>query len=458
MVGYIIFLICSALLAGIGFIGGRKVKKDDISSIVFAGGCAGSTTMTFSVFAAWMWTTSILGASETYSLYGVWGPVSYVGGACIAFAGLIWLIVFLRKKMPAPVMWLEFIRVRYGERAKKFYYLFAIVVPAYVLIEQGVGIGYILETFYGSSFKIVSFFSVVLAMGIVLRGGIKSALAVENFTAVVILSGLAAGIGAVAVRGESGCGAAEMVFSQGSLSANMVMAAFRYFIMAVVVAFGQIVFDPAWYLKASLAGNTRQMIRSYSIGGILLWGGTSLTVSVYLGWVMSEGGGEITDIFTGFTKVIFSIIIIFIGVSTISHYMMGTFGLFITDLRDTVTGDEGTDHDKNVFDRVVLIAFGVFCASMTIALENISLLSIDVFCAIFFAAPCVPLIVGCFSRRNFGRLPVIASAAGILCGLVFWGISSGEILYTQFTGMAVSIIVPLAVMMLGFIKKMPYDR
>lgn len=458
MVGYVIFLACAVMLAGIGFIGGRKVNKDDINSIVFAGGHAGGTTMTFSIFAAWMWTTSILGASETYSLYGVWGPISYVGGACIAFGGLIGFLAFLRKKMPNPVMWLEFIRARYGMRTKQFYYLFAIVIPAYVLVEQGVGIGYILEAFYGSSFKIVSFLSVMLAMGIVLNGGMRSTLAVENFTAVVILSGLAVGISVITTKGEIGCEAAGTICIQMSLPANMIIAALRYFIMAVVIAFGQIVFDPAWYLKANLAESVRCMIRSYSIGGILLWGGTSLIVSIYLGRIASVNGEEITDIFTGLTKVIFSIIIILIGVSTISHYMMGIFGLSITDLHAMITGDDGTERDKIVFGHVVLIAFGVFCASMTIALEDISLLSIDVFCAIFFAAPCVPLVIGCLCRRNFGRLPIIASAAGVLCGLVLWTVSSGDLLYAQFKGMAASIIVPLAIMMLGFLKKMSYDR
>ena len=68
------------------------------------------------------------------------------------------------------------------------------IVPAYVLIEQGVGIAYVLEDFYGSSFRIVSFLSVLIATGFVFFGGMKAVLREEQFTAVVLLAAFAAGV------------------------------------------------------------------------------------------------------------------------------------------------------------------------------------------------------------------------------------------------------------------------
>ena len=480
MAGYFIFLACAAAMLAIGLISGKKVNRSSVGSLIFVGGHVSSPTLTFSVFAAWMWTTSIIGAAETYALYGVLGPVAYVSGACIAFAGLIAFIAFLRRTVPRSPIWLDFIRQRYGLRSKQFYYIFAVIVPAYVLIEQGVGIGFILEEFYGSAFRLLSFLSVMLALVIVFSGGMKSTLAVEGITAGMILLVFFTGMAMVLSGGLSGEDITSMIHrlpSGGGLG-QVLMPAIKYFVTAIVIASGQIVFDPAWYFKANLVGNTRKMAGSFALGGILLWGGTSLIAAIYLGWTVSAGG-NVMDSFAGPAKVVFSVAMIFIGVSTIVHYLMGTFGIFTIDLhrmlgnaviagdrqqgrRDgsqTEQTDEGSaDRRQIVFGRVMLVAFGIFCACMTIALQNVSLLSIDIFCAIFFAAPCVPLVIGCFSRRNFGRLPVIGSIAGIVCGLVFWGISPGSMEQAQFMGLAASMIVPLAIMLPGMIGRLPYDR
>ena len=137
--------------------------------------------------------------------------------------------------------------------------------------------------------------------------------------------------------------------------------------------------------------------------------------------------------------------------------MIGFLGVFSMDLYETVNGSNGTDRDKIVFGRILIVAMGLFCASMTIALENISLLTIDVFCAIFFAAPCVPLLIGIISQRNFGKLPVISVVAGIIGGLIVWMSASGGISENQFAGMGASLLIPLIIMMGGYVKRLPYD-
>ena len=459
MTGYILLTGCGMVLAVICFIRSRSVSAYDADSMIYSGGSAGCGTLTCSVFAAWMWTTSIFGATETYALYGVWGPVSYVAGACLAFGGMILFLVYLRRRFPQAISWLNFVQARYGRRTRRFYNLFAVIVPAYVLIEQGVGIAYLMEHFYGSSFRIISFFSVIIAAGFVFLGGMKSLLSEERLVTAVILAAFAVlalwFLGKGQPLGEI---EASGVPRAGGLVSVTAISALRYFIMAVVIAFSQIVFDPGYYVKAKLARSTRQMAGAFIAGGILLWGSVALAASLYLGSACAATGAEVTDLFRGPARLILSVAIIFIGISTIAHYMMGLFAVFSLDLQEEITGDRRTDRERIVFGRILLAAVGVFCACMTIALENISLLSIDVFCAIFFAAPCVPLVIGTFSRRNFGRLPVIAASAGIIGGLILWVTVPGGPMQTQFLGMTASLVIPALIMLGGFIRRLPYDR
>ncbi len=467
MAGYGIFLGCIFLLGIICLLMRRGIRVHAVESMICAGGRIGGPTLTCSIFAAWMWTTSVFASAETYHLYGIWGPVSYVAGACIAFAGLIVFLAFLRRRFPNVVTWLGFIGRRFGRRAKLLYSIFAFVIPAYVLIEQGVGIAYVLETFYGCSFKIISFCSVLIAMGFVFFGGMKSVLTGEKIATLIIFAGFAVGIIFVLMSPDAPVHTAPAGNSSvpgGAPSASLAMSALRYFIMVIVIAFGQIVFDPAYYLKANLAKSTGSMVSSFLIGGIVLWGGITLASSLYMGRMSEAASVGVTDLFSGPAKAVFSVVIIFIGISTIAHYMIGIFGvssleLYTEMLRPDGSGTEdSSDREKIVFGRILLVAMGVFCASMTIALENISLLSIDVFCAIFFAAPCIPLLMGCFSLRNFGKLPVLAVICGIIGGLIVWVAFPGSIVESQFVGMGASLFIPLVVMLGGYLKRLPFDN
>ena len=458
MTGYVIFAGCTGLLVAVYLSLRNRITAHDINSMIFGGKEAGRLGLTCSVLAAWMWTTSVYGSSETYSVYGIWGPVSYVVGACIAFAGLIGVLVFLRKRYPMVVTWIEFIKIRYGRRAVIWFYLFAVIVPAYVLVEQGVGIADTLEDFYGSSFRLIAFFSVIIATGFVFFGGMKAVLAEEKIAALIIIAGFL--IGAVWVIAGGHAAAVEtheIIADSSGFAFRTGMSALQYFIVAIVIAFGQIALDPAYYLKAQLLKSTKKMTVEYLLGGIILWGFITLASSVYMGYAASSAAGDIDTLFSGPAKGIFSTIIVVIGVSTIAHFMIGLLGSFSTDLYEAVVKPDGTDTEKIVFGRIMIIAVGLSCASITIALENISLLTIDVFCAIFFAAPCVPLVIGCLSRRNFGRLPVISMIAGTIAGLVVWMAMPGSILQNQLAGLAASILISLLIMLIGCVHRMQYD-
>ena len=219
--------------------------------------------------------------------------------------------------------------------------------------------------------------------------------------------------------------------------------------MAVVIGFGQLVFDPAYYIKGKMAANTRQLKYTYLFSGIFLWGSISLISSLYLGMAAVERGTEVTDLFSGGTALVFAAIVTVIGIGTVSHFLMGMLGIFTTDYYGEVLRPKATEREKLVFGRVMTVAVGVFCALVAISLEDISLLTIDVFCAIFFAAPCGPLVLGLLTKKRFGNLPIAATSAGIIAGIIVWLAVPASGKWDQFTGMAVSLGVPVIIMILG---------
>lgn len=425
------------------------VNRSSVHNMVFADGKAKSSTLVFSVLSAWMWTTSIFGASETYHLYGIWGPLGYVIGACISFGLLVPVMCAIRKRMPSAVTYLDFLEKRYSAKTKFFFYIFAFLVSAYVLIEQAVGIAWVMELFFGSSFKWVAFSSVMLATGFICLGGMKSLLVNERVATLVIIGGFLFFAGHFMKTESSSL--VSMVTGNGDswLTEAVLMPAFRYFVMAIVIGFGQLAFDPAYYIKGSMARDARQLKTAYLLGGIVLWGSISLVSSVYLGWASDVRGIEVARIFSQKAAVVFSVVIVFIGISTVAHFLMGMLGIFTIDFYEAVLRPKATERQKLVFGRIMTISIGVFCALVAISLEDISLLTIDVFCAIFFAAPCGCLVLGLLSKKPFGNLPIVATSLGIIAGILVWIMLPGSGEQNQFTGMAVSLGVPLAVMLIG---------
>lgn len=436
----------------------RRINSDSIKNMIFAGGHVGSGTLICTAFASWMWTTSILGSVETYQLYGIWGPIGYVAGACIAFTLFVTFMVILRKKMPGIITYLEFLEERFGRRVKYFFYIFAFAISSYVLVEQAVGIATVLETFFGCSFKIVAFISVMIAAVFICLGGMKSLLVSEWVTTMGVLVGFVAFglyfakvnpdfIGIRSVLGH----VYETSFSESSwLAETMLIPGTRYFIIATVIAFSQLVFDAGYYVKGNMAGSIRQMRNTFLIAGVLMWGLVSFIGAVYLGRASVLNRENILALFAEHGAVLFAALMILIGVSTIAHYLMGLFAIFSTDLYGSLLRPNADDRQRLIFGKVMVAAAGIFCALVAISLEDISLLTIDVFCAIFFAAPCGPLIIGIFSKRKFAEgIPIIATVVGIVGGLIVWAVLSPVAQWDQFLGMGASILLPIIIMFFG---------
>lgn len=446
MTGIVIVIMYGLFLLGLICYQIRKrgVDSDSIRTVILAGGQAKSSTLIFSVFAAWMWPTSVLGAVETYSMYGILGPISYVAAACVAFMFFVWVMNMIQTKIEGGRYFLDLISQVHGDTKKLFYFIFAFIVPAYVLIEQAVGVAYVFQSLFGVDFKWTAFLSIIIAVIFVGISGMEGLLRAEKITGICILIAFVFITGYFVNTDTSAGVVKEINAHEEWFNTGVIAASVRYFITAIVIAFSQLVFDPGYYLKGRLASSPRKMKMIFYMGGIVLWGAVSLVASVYLGVASYTQDTEVMQLFTGIGSWMFGAVMLLIGVSTISHYLMGWYGLFTEDLYTDYLRTEADEHQRIVFGRVLMTAGGIFCALIAISLENISLLTIDVFCAIFFAAPCGPVLHACISTRKIRNgTSVIATIAGIGCGLLIWIFIPIHGEYNHFLGVVGSLGVSI---------------
>lgn len=467
--GYLLILFYTMILLLLLF--GLKKKygreKQTILNYILAGKNVPTWLLTTSVFSAWIWVTTIIGSAEACVLYGVTGAVGYSVGASISFLVFIAIILLMQKLMPESTSFLEFMGERYTKAVKDIYYLFAILTTVYVAIEQAAGISFVLNGFFHTSYKRVAFISVLIAFSFVILTGMRGILANEFISAILILTGFLLFIGTVfhgfdievIKQGLSDVknNPANTNYNPDILNIASIVG-LRYSVMAIVIAFGQILFDPAYYVKASIASSPKAAKRAFLIGGILIWCPVGLISAFTLGFISIAMKIDFTqslnisaDIPTKLIAeylgapivLLFSFIIICIGITTIAHYLIGIQAIFTIDYYKNKIKRDATEAEKIRFGKVITVLVGLFCGLIAISLEDISLLTIDMFCGVFFAAPCGALFAGLTSKKIFRNLPIASIFLGMTSGFYVWVFGIPDHNWAWFWGTMTSFFVPM---------------
>ena len=483
-IGYLLIITYVIILLLLLYAVRKKYGKQQktILNYILAGKNIPTWLLTTSVFSAWIWVTTIIGSAEACVLYGLAGALGYSIGASISFLVFVVTILTMQKLMPESTSFLEFMGERYTKNVKDIYYIFAILTTVYVAIEQAAGVSFVLNGFFDTSYKKIAFLSVLIASVFVVLAGMRGTLLNEFISAIIILTGFSVFIFAV----FQGFGIAEL--KQGLMDAQnnpsnvnynpdvlniASVAGIRYSIMAIVIAFGQILFDPAYYVKASMAKNPRAAKKAFLIGGILMWCPVGLISAFTLGFIsismnidFSESLNISADIPTKLIMLylgkpivlLFSFVIICIGITTITHYLIGIQAIFTIDYYKSKIKKDATETEKIKFGRVVVILVGVFCGLIAISLEDISLLTIDMFCGVFFAAPCGALFAGLVSKKMFRNLPIISIFLGLVSGFYVWVFLISDHNWAWFWGTMTSFAVPILFLTVcSFLIKTDYN-
>jgi len=482
--GYLLILAYVIVLLILFCVLKRKYRSEEqsILNYILAGKKVPVWLLTTSVFSAWIWVTTIIGSAEACVLYGLTGAIGYSVGASISFLVFIAVILFMQKLMPESTSFLEFMGERYTKGVKDLYYVFAVLTTVYVAIEQAAGISFVLNGFFDTSYKKIAFLSVLIAIVFVVLAGMKGILMNEFVSAVIILIGFGIFIFSV-FQGfnmtELKQGLMDVQNNPSNVNYNpdvlniASVTGIRYSIMAVVIAFGQILFDPAYYLKASIAKSPQAARKAFLIGGILIWCPVGLVSAFTLGFLsismkidFSESLNISADIPTKLIipylgepmVLLFSFVIICIGITTINHYLIGIQAIFTIDYYKNKVKKDAGESEKIKFGKVVVILVGIFCALIAISLEDISLLTIDMFCGVFFAAPCGALFAGLLSKKTYRGIPIISIFLGLVSGFYVWVFLISDNNWAWFWGIMASFFVPMLFLVLcSFFIKTDYN-
>ncbi len=437
-----------------------------INEYLFAGKSVPFGLLGPSIFTSWIWVTTIVGSGEAGFRFGISGGLSYSLGAGLAFAVFTMIIVKIKRMMPEGITVIDFVGERFTPFVKDVYYIFAILVIIYLIVEQSAGIALVFNGLFHVSFKKIAFITVILCGCYAVWKGMRGVLYNELINFFLISAGilifaciilrkfdiatLYGGLSSVAGDPSNSNYNPE---AMNLLSKSGMMYAFS----AVFIAMGQILIDPAYYMKAYIAKDEKTIVRSFLVGGVVYWMPAAVISSFVLGYVtlsqnidLSEAVNLSIEITTNVlmnnfgleTEMLFAFLIFCIGCTSIIHCLIGVQSLYTLDFYKKKINASATDEEKMKFGKVVTLLIALLCALISISLEKVSLLTIDTFSGIIFAAPCGVILVGIISKKTLGNTAWLSIVLGIAAGFIgLISIEDAELNY--FLGIAFSFFVPL---------------
>ena len=473
MTGLAILLLLGVVYFAIaGRVVGNK-KNRTISAYLLADRRIPFGLIGSSVLVSWTWTTTIMGAAEAGMWYGVSGGISYSLGAGIPFLVFVPLVVRFKKIMPQGITYTEFIGARFGNRVKYVYFVFAVFLVIYVFLEQLVGVGAVFRDTFDLPFKLTVALAALIVVSYIIRGGIRGAFYnnVLNFFILFIFLGIIfyslmkdLGIGFL----YDGLLSASQNPSHPNYNPDLLLlnsvSGLKYGIISLTVALGQVLLDQGYYSIAMASASRKDLVAGFLTGAIVAWIPISILCANLFGhgaiaFKLSPGQGPAASVGIATAilseygppvlQLIFALMIFSIGVSTGGNCLIGIMSIFTVDFYSSVLRPDANDRQKIRFGNVITVCVAALCAFIAIALEGISLLRIDMFSGIIFAAPCGVLIIGVYSKFLNEAATLLAVFGGLIVGLATW-IYFDLSAESWFFGCLLSFMIPVIVIFAAF--------
>jgi len=473
LVGYIVLIGFGFLFFLTSTLVSRKFPIEGVDDFVAAGRSIPFALVAASVMVSWVWTTTIMGAAEAGMWFGVSGGFNYAWGAVLPFFVFIPMVIHLRRIMPKATTFTEFIEQRFGKATKNIFFIFGIAVILYVFIEQGVGIGIAFSSMFGIPYKIVAFLALIIVTLYIARAGLRGS--IFNDLIQFFIIALVFLITTPLVLKTLGIdfiykGLQDVVTNPDNVNHNpqalnlLSGAGFRYGIAAVVIAMGQVLLDQGYYSKAIAAVNTKTLLLAYLIGTVFAWapipiisGNIFGNSALAMGLAPGHGINLTTEvspyilkyIYGGGVGSLFFVLMVFMaGMTTGGNCLAGAQALFTVDFYKSYVKKNATEGEKMRFGRIITIALGVLAGIVAILLEGVSLLKLDIFSGILFAAPCSAFFAGLFWKKPTAPVVIISIFAGLASGLCAWFLIQNQDI-NWFVGNILSLCVPAVIIVIG---------
>jgi Na+/proline symporter len=471
--GYLILGAFAIVFISISVAVSKRFPIEGVDDFVAAGRSIPYALIAASVMVSWIWTTTIMGAAEAGMWYGVSGGFNYSWGACVPFFIFIPLVIHLRKMMPKATTFTEFVEQRYGTKVSRIFFVFGIGVILYVFTEQGVGIGIAFSRIFGIPYALGAFIPIAIVTAYITRAGLRGSIfndLIQFFIiAIIFIITIPMILNAMGIDGLYK-GLLDVVNNPENNNYNpealsMTSAAgLRYGITAVVIAMGQVLLDQGYYSKAIATVSSKTLLKAYIIGTLFAWApipilsgnvfGTSvLAMNVGVGNginLTSEAAPYMLQFVygTGLGSIMFVLMIFMAGMTTGGNCLAGAQALFTIDFYKKIVNKEATEKQQMAFGRKITIALGLIVGIAAIMLEGVSLLKLDIFSGIIFAAPTSAFVAGMYWKKTSPVVAVTSMFVGLAAGMTAWfAIPNDDI--NWFVGNMLSMFVPATIVILG---------
>jgi Na+/proline symporter len=482
MYGYLIMVLFAVIFIGISMIVSKKFPLAGVDDFVSAGRNVPYALIAASVMVSWVWTTTIMGAAEAGTWYGISGGFNYAWGACVPFFIFIPLVVHLRRIMPKATTFTEFVKMRYGGKISAIFFCFGVGIVLYVFIEQGVGLGIVFNTVFNIPYGVGALIPVLIVTGYVARAGLRGSIindVIQFFViALIFLISVPLILKTLGLQNIYE-GMLRVINDPDNINHNpealsMTSASgLRYGAVAVVVAMGQVLFDQGYYSKAIATVSTKSLLRAYILGTLLAWAPIPiLSGNVFGVSLISLGIGEgagveslsqaapyiMTLVYgTGIGSVLFALMIFMAGMTTGGNCLAGAQALFTVDFYKGFVKKDATEMQQLRFGRIITVVMGIVVGIASILLKGVSLLKLDIFSGIIFAAPTSAFIAGLLWKKTPPVLAVVSIFAGLIAGFCAWFFIEDPDL-NWFVGNMLALFLPALFIIIGsFFSKYEYN-
>jgi Na+/proline symporter len=471
--GYLIMAVFAILFIGISSFVSKKFPLQGVDDFVVAGRSIPYALIAASVMVSWVWTTTIMGAAEAGIWFGVSGGINYSWGACVPFFIFIPMVIHLRKKMPKATTFTEFAEQRYGKVISRIFFVFGVGVILYVFTQQGVGVGIAFKSIFNIPYAVGAFIPIAIVTVYVARSGLRGSIVndvIQFFViALIFVITIPMILKTIGIDGIYK-GLTDVVSNPDNVNYNpeaMSMfsgAGFRYGLTAVVVAMGQVLFDQGYYSKAVAAVNSKDLLKAYIIGTIVAWAPIPIISGNVFGCsVLALGIGEGAGIDltteaapymlnfvygTGLGSIMFVLMIFMATMTTGGNCLAGAQALFTVDFYKKYVNKIATEKQQMSFGRKITILLGVVVGIASILLKGVSLLRIDIFSGILFAAPTSAFLAGLLWKKTPPSVAVVSMFAGLAAGLIAWFVIPDQDI-NWFVGNMLSLFLPAIIVIIG---------
>ncbi|EMR06611.1 Na(+)/glucose symporter [Bhargavaea cecembensis DSE10] len=471
LTGYLILLVFAVILIGISALINKNNKLNRVDELLTAGRGIPFGFIAASVFVAWVWAGSLMGAGEAGIWYGVSGGFNYAWGAALPFLLFIPIALRIRKIMPKSTTFIEFIRERFGARLANTFLVFGICLVLYVCVMQAVGIAYAFEYTFGLNFKITAFLASMLFASFIAIAGLRGSIYNSVFQFFVIMLVVFVTVPFIVKE----LGVAHIFESLNIIATDashpehnadalnfFSTAGLRYGLSAVVIAMGQVLLSQSYYSTAASAKSTKSLFWAYLIGTVVAWmpipiifgnvvGGGFHALGLTSGDVPVDSGAApyIFQLVLGdFGAVAFVILILMTGITTGGNGLAGLQAMFTLDLYKRYIRRDATEEQQTKFGRMIILVAGAVIGFAATFLDGVSLLMIDIFSGILFAAPAAALILGLWLDKINSKVAFASIIIGLGSGLAAFALISDDEL-NWFVGNMFSLILPFIVLLVS---------